>query len=148
MFITIPSYYFCFTLSQNDSASRFRCPKSVFLENNKSVGQQFSHNSGLYLASCSSVFAADLTWIICTYATLSSWAATLRNGSVQVSGLVNGMILLAVQMDCSDNNMAKRRFWMKCLFVKQCSSRLIRWIHNLHLNLENNLINIWYALNS
>lgn len=143
---TIQTYYFGFTYSQNDSAGRLRCPKAVFLEKNKPVGKHFLHSSRLDLASCSSVFAAVLTWIICTYATFSSWAATLWNSSMQVSGLVNGMILLAEQMGYSANNMARGSFWMKYLFVKQCSSRSIRTVHNFHLNVENNPVNIWYAL--
>lgn len=140
---TIQIYHFGFTFSQNDSASTLRCPKAVFLKKNKPVGKHFLHSSRLDLASCSSVFAAVLTWIICTYATLSSWAATLWNSSMQVSGLVNGMILLAEQMGHSANNTAKGSFWMKYLFVKQHSFRSIRTSHNFHLNLENNLVNIW-----
>lgn len=96
--------------------------KLCFWRVTRQQDNKFLHSSSLGLVSCSSVSAADLTWIICTYALLSNWAATLWNGSVQASGLVNGIILLALQTDYGANNMAKWSFWMKCLFVKYAVS--------------------------
>lgn len=143
---TIQTYYFGFTFSQNDSASRLRCPKAIFLEkkqaSRKAFFAQLSPGFGfLQLCLCCSL---NLNYLhLCHLLQLSS---TLWNSSMQVSGLVNGMILLAEQMGYSAKNTAKGSFWMKYLFVKQCTFRSIRTIHNFHLNLENNLVNIWYVL--
>lgn len=134
------SLFFFFMFNQNDSATRFRCPNTI-------TGiKQPSKIVNFCTALAWLWFPADLTWIICTYAPLSNRAATVCNGKHAHTGISewDDFIRSANILQQQQGGQVNFFNWM---FNWQIGSfRIIRRIHNFCLNLENNLINIWYVL--